>query len=270
MHRIRCKFPLAVLCFAALLALPAGAAEQNDEAAPPDASSILKRAAEYLAGESRFSVVIRDGYDVVQASGQKIEFGDLRKVLVQRPHNLRLEIEQSDGDVSVVVFDGKELTAFDQSNNVYAKTPLEGDVDAAIIHFVRDLQMRLPLAMLLLSGLPAELDRRVQSLDYVEETEILGVLCDHLAGRTGDVDFQVWVAQNGQPLIHRVVLTYKNEVSAPQFRAQFSDWNFDPEVVDTQFAFTPPPGASQIQFLAQMIEIPRGPAATPAQTGDEP
>ena len=133
----------------------------------------------------------------MQASGQKIEFGDLRKVLVQRPHNLRLEIEQSDGDVSVVVFDGKELTAFDQSNNVYAKTPLEGDVDAAIIHFVRDLQMRLPLAMLLLSGLPAELDRRVQSLDYVEETEILGVLCDHLAGRTGDVDFQVWVAQNG-------------------------------------------------------------------------
>ena len=271
MNRITCNSPVATLYFVALLALPVGAAERENEAALlPDASSILERAAAYLAGQSRFSVLIRDGYNVVQESGQKIEFGDLRNVLVQRPNNLRIEIERSDGDRSIMVFDGKELTAFHQTHNVYAKAPLEGDVDAAIIHFVGDLRMRLPLAMLLLTSLPSELERRVQSLEYVEESTILGRPCDHLAGRTQDVDFQVWVAHGDKPLIHRVVLTYKNETGAPQFRAQFSDWNFAPRVAKRKFAFTPPTGASQIQFLAHMIETARANTAAPAKTGDQP
>jgi len=73
----------------------AGAAPQTDAEASADA--ILKGAAEYLAGKTRFSVTIRDGYDVVQASGQKIEFGDMRKILVKRPDQLRVDVEASDG-----------------------------------------------------------------------------------------------------------------------------------------------------------------------------
>ena len=42
-------------------------------------------------------MTIRDGYDVVQESGQKIEFGELRNVTVSRPDRLRIEVERSDG-----------------------------------------------------------------------------------------------------------------------------------------------------------------------------
>ena len=59
--------------------------------------SILKKMSDFLAGAGRFSVTIRDGYEVVQESGQKIEFGELRNVTVSRPDQLRIEVERSDG-----------------------------------------------------------------------------------------------------------------------------------------------------------------------------
>jgi hypothetical protein len=52
----------------------------------------------------------------------------------------------------------------------------------------------LPLAVLLLSSLPAELGQRVQSVEYVEKTATLAVPAHHLVGRTGTVDFDLWIA----------------------------------------------------------------------------
>src|SRR5260221_2598641 len=80
------------------------------------AISILKNMSEYLAHAGRFSVAIRDGYDMVQESGQKIEFGELRLVTVsrpdglRRPDRLRIEVERSDGQKDLVIFDGKDMT----------------------------------------------------------------------------------------------------------------------------------------------------------------
>jgi hypothetical protein len=261
----------SVIAFSALyLAAPVPYADDAGEGAGPDPAAILQAAASHLAATPGFSVSIRAGYDAVQESGQKIEFNELRRVVLQRPAKLRVDVEESNGNRSLVVFDGRELTTFEHSQNVYAKAPIAGDVDAAIRHFVGELHMRLPLAMLLTTTLPAELERRVQSLEYVEETNILGVPCDHLAARTAEVDFQVWIARGETPLIQRVVITYKNEPASPQFRAQFSDWNFSPGVSDQQFVFNPPADATRIQFLAQLLRTATAAPAAPAGSGDQP
>ena len=250
--------------------LPAAAQESTQPLVDPEAVAILQRAAHHLADAQRFSVSIRDGYDAVQASGQKIEFGDQREILVNRPNQLRVEVTRSDGLQSTVVFDGKALTAYDHANNVYARSAIAGDVDAAIRYFVRDLRMRMPLSMLMRSQFPTEIERRVRQLDYVEQTSILGVPSDHLAARGDDVDFQIWIAQGEQPLIQRVVLTYKLDKGAPQFWAEFSDWNFNPAVPASKFEFQPPANAKSIQFLADYVEANRPKPTGAAQTGEMP
>ncbi len=258
-----------LLLFLSYLA-PAAAQEPVEPLVDPESMIILQRAAQHMADAARFSVTIRDGYDAVQANGQKIEFGDQRQVLVNRPNQLRVDVVRSDGKQSTVVFDGKNLTAYDHDNNVYARSAIAGDVDAAIKHFVRDLRMRLPMAMLLVRQFPTDLKRRVQQLDYVEETVSRGVPSDHLAGRGADVDFQIWIAQGEQPLIQRVVLTYKLEEGAPQFWAEFSDWNFSPAVPASKFEFQPPADAQPIQFLANYVETARMRREPAAQTGETP
>jgi hypothetical protein len=236
---------------------------------PADADAILMRMAEFLAKTPRFSVNIQESYDTVQPSGQKIEFDETRQVTVSRPNGLRVEAAHSDGDKHVVLYDGKDITVFNPSQNVYAQVYKPGGIDAAVAYFLKDLNMRLPLAVLLVSRSPEELKRRTQSLDYVERTEIYGVPAHHLAGRTETVDYQVWVAEGTQPLPLRVVLTYKNAEGQPQFRAHFSDWNLSPEVQDSQFAFTPPEGARKISFLAQLSQVALQRGSAPEQTGGQ-
>jgi hypothetical protein len=235
-------------------------------AAPePEAKDVLMRMAEFLAKTPRFSVNLKANYDVLQESGQMIDFFETLRITVSRPNDLRVDVERSDGEKQLVLYDGRQLTAFSPSQNVYAQVSKPGDIDTAVTYFVKDLHMRLPLAVILLSRSPAELERRTQSLDYVERALMDGTATHHLAGRTATVDYQFWIAEGPQPLPLRAVLTYKNAEGDPQFRAQFSDWNLAPEIREAQFAFTPPQGARKIAFVAQLPQIER--MTDPEQTG---
>ena len=237
--------------------------------APANAEAILKRMAEFLAKTQQFSVNLSDNFDVVQESGQKIEFGESRKITISRPNGLRVELEESSGEKHIVLYDGKDITVFSPSQNVYAQTAKPGGIDEAVRYFLKDLHMRLPLAALLLSRFPAEIESRTKSLDYVEKTVIDATSTHHLAGRTETVDYQVWIAEGAQPLPLRVVLTYKNAEGQPEFRAQFSDWNLAPKVQDSQFAFTPPEGARKIAFQAQLSDFATAGTESPEQPGGQ-
>lgn len=235
---------------------------------PANAHDILQRMAEFLAKTQQFSVNLTDNFDVLQESGQMIEFGETRKITLSRPNGLRVELEQSNGDKHSVLYDGKDITVFSPTENVYAQTAKLGGIDEAVTYFLKDLHMRLPLAALLLSRFPAEIESRTESLAYVERTLILGVPSHHLAGRTETVDYQVWIAEGAQPLPLRVVLTYKNADGQPQFRAQFSDWNLNPQVQDSEFVFTAPTTARKIAFVAEIPTIAPATEANPAQIGE--
>jgi hypothetical protein len=227
------------------------------------------RMAEFLAKTPQFSVNLSDSFDVIQESGQKIEFGESRKITVSRPNGLRVELEESNGEKHLVQYDGKDITISSPTENVYAQVAKPGGIDAAVMYFLKDLHMRLPLAALLTSRFPAEVKSRTLSLDYVERTLIHGMPSHHLAGRTETVDYQVWIAEGAQPLPLRVVLTYKTAEGQPEFRAQFSDWNLAPQVQDSQFAFTPPEGAKKISFLAELPQIALEGATNPGKTGGQ-
>lgn len=236
---------------------------------PTDAKGILQRMANYLAKTQAFSVNLSDSYDTVQASGEKIEFSSTRKVLVSRPNGLRVEHEASDGDKQIVLYDGKDITVFSPADNVYAQTAKPGGIDEAVKYFLKDLNMRLPLAVLLVSQLPTELESRTESLAYVEKTIVNGQPTHHLSARTQTVDYQVWIAEGAKPLPLRVVLTYKLAEGQPQFRAQFSDWNLAPQIDTAQFAYTPAEGAKKIAFLAQVPSIVPGASETPVHSGEQ-
>ena len=251
------SFYLAVPVATLLMMMVPVVVAQEENSTPSSseqrAMTILKNMSEYLARAEHFSVTIHDSYDAVQPSGEKIEFGSLRKVTVSRPDRLRIEAETSDGEKNLVIFNGKDLTVYTANKNVYATVSKPGTLDDAVKYAVDDLKIRVPLAMMLLSTLPSELDNLVDSADYVETTTITDVPTDHIAARTSrGVDFQVWVAQGSEPLPRRVVITYKDETGQPQFRADLSDWNLAPDISEALFTFTAPDGADRIQFLAEV------------------
>ncbi len=222
----------------------------------------LMEMARFLGKTDRFSASLRITYDVVQDDGQKIEFGETRELAVQRPDRIRIVATSSDGDHNSMLFDGKLITISDDAAKVYAQAPQPGDIDATVVHFVRDLQMRLPLAPLLMARSADELQRRVRSIDYVEHTDILGEPAHHIAARTANVDFQVWIADGKQPLPLRIVMNYPTAEGQPQFRADFSDWDLSPRFGKKAFKFEPADDAKRILFAVQLL-----PAASTPPSG---
>ena len=235
------------------------------------AAELLSGMADYLAGLPGFRMSLVASYDTVQESGEKIEFNEMRQITVSRPNLLRVEQQRSDGANDFLVFDGKEINVFDSDLGVYAKAPQPGSVDEAVVYFVRDLGMRLPLAAMLSTRLPEELSKRVKSIDYVEYTEILGPPAHHIAARGNTVDFQVWIADGERPLPLRIVLAYKTEPGQPQFRAQFLNWDEKSPAASGTFEFEPPAGAKQILFAVQGPPAATDPAAaTMGPSGEKP
>jgi len=233
-------------------AIAAGAKSSGEPGFTTDAEALLKRSVDFLARSPQYSVTIRAGFDVVQNSGRKIEFGEVRRVTLRRPDRFRSEVELSNGEKGLVLFDGKDIIIFSEKDKVFARASRPGDVDGAVKYILADLKMRLPLAMMYVSSLPQEIEKRVRSVDIVERPTIKNVPCAHLAAVSDDVDFQVWVPTQGDPLPIRIVITYKHEKGQPQFWADFSEWNLSPNPSDSLFLFSPSEGVREIPFLAQL------------------
>ncbi len=237
-----------------VIALPA-AAQRPAPASVPDgadaarARTLLTRMGEHLGAAQKFSVAIDAAYDVSQSSGQKVEFGAVRRLLLSRPDKLRIELEQRDGRKELVLFDGANMTMFTAKENVFARVAKPGTIDQIIHYLVDDLQTPLPLSVMLLTTLAQDLDRRVTEVALVDEETVGGRAVDHVAARTAEVDFQVWITRGEQPVPVRIVISYKQAAGQPQFSATLAEWNFNPTFEPSAFVFAPPAGATPVAFM---------------------
>jgi hypothetical protein len=226
--------------------------ESSDSSAA--AQALLSRTCDVLAKSPGFSVTINSAADVVQPSGQNIEFGETRRVVLRRPDKLRIDLERRDGTKQLVVFDGKNVTMFSPNEKVYAKLEKPGSVDQVIYYMLEELKTPIPLSALLLTTIQEELSKRITEISLVDKETLSGTAVDHLAARTPAVDFQAWVTEGDQPVPVRIVITYKNAEGRPQYSAALSDWKFNPTVDASTFAFTPPPDATPVVFMVPVAE----------------
>jgi hypothetical protein len=229
----------------ALLATPASARSDADQRAAKRVAAM----ANFLAKAKRLSVTADCTYDVVQDTGAKIEFGERRVMMVQRPDRAQIDVTRRDGTHRGLVFDGKQLAVFDVEQKVYATAAAPDTIDAAFAYFKKDLDMRLPLSELLASDLPKNIEDMVDGARLVAEETINGVATDHVALRGDTADVQLWIARAGDPLPQRLVITYRFADGQPQYAASFIEWSFAPEFPDGAFVFTPAADAREIPFL---------------------
>lgn len=254
------------LTFAATLAgcaakVASPAAKEVDSGT--DARQIVRTMASTLAAAPGFQVTIHSDYDAVQPDGQQIAFADRRNIHLQRPDRLRVDTTRSDGRTTMLLFDGERVTAFHPEDRAYVQIAQSGSVDDAVVFLVRDMQLTLPLARLLLTRLPEELDRLVTDAEYVERNVLLGEPTDHVALRSADVDLQLWITRTAERLPRRIVITYKNAPGQPAFRADLTGWDLTPSFSPDLFQWAPPAGTERLPVL----KAPFSPSANLGQGG---
>jgi hypothetical protein len=218
-----------------------------------DAERSLNAMAVKLANARHLSVTISMSYDVVQDSGQKIQFSEVRQVSLVRPNHLRIDSKLSDGEFKGLLYNGKLLTKYNAGHNVYSTVNFPGNIDTAVRYAVSKLGLRIPLARLLVSTLPQEMQKLTTSVELVEINTLRHQPVQHIAARSKNVDYQVWVGRNSLPT--RIVLTYRNEPGQPQFQADFSDWDLTPNIPRAVFNIRPPQGAEKIPTLISASKV---------------
>jgi hypothetical protein len=92
-------------------------------------------------------------------------------------------------------FGGKTLTLLGTKTNLYTQVEAPGTIDQ-LVYVLRDKYHRpVPAADLLMSNPYNELMPEVNDVKDLGSDVIHGIECDHLAFRTKDVDWQIWIAQ---------------------------------------------------------------------------
>jgi hypothetical protein len=225
----------------------AAAADRNPDV-DEQALTILQKATDYLTSLNQFHLKGNTVMDVVQESGQKIQFSAAVEATVKRPDRLLVSRVRDDGSIRRFWYDGKTASMYDEKEKVYGKIPVPDTIDEMLDYLEDVIEDPRPLADLLYNDL-THLAKLPVSGAYVGESYLKGVACDHLAFRGKSVDWQIWVDRGEKPLIRKIVITYKELPGEPQFTARMEQWNVMPEISDSLFQFIPPEGAQQIRVV---------------------
>ncbi len=114
-----------------------------------------------------------------------------------------------------------------------------------------------------------ELMADVIDAKHVGHGVIDGVDCDHLAFRTPDLDWQLWVEIGARPIPRKYVITSKTVTGAPQYTLRIKEWRGDVQIAADAFSFKAPADARRVEFVAlrEIDEIPPGQHAPQASGG---
>ena len=232
----------ATLALALALGAPVGA--KADEA---EAKALVKAMSDYMAEQKAISFSFDTDLEVVTKDKQKLALASSGSVTLSRPDKLHVTRHGGFADTEAI-FDGKTLSLIGRNANVYGQVDVPGSIDH-LIDELRDKYHRpVPGADLLQSNVYDALMPQVTDVKDLGSGVIGGVECDHLAFRTNEVDWQIWIAQGARPYPCRYVITSKLVDDGPQYSVRIRDWKTGSEVASDDFSFKNSTNAKKLEL----------------------
>lgn len=238
----------AGLVVAAIAIALSNAPSRAQSAIDPDAVSVLRAMTDQLQAMKEFDVEYDTDHEVLQRDGQKIQYSASGRIAVSRSAGFHMTRQGPYADTEVS-FDGKVVSLYGKRLNVYAQIDSPGPAIDEAFAEVRTATGLDPAGADFMTADPyAVLTEGVVSGSLVGTAVVGGVLCDHLAFRNDDVDWQLWISKGEKTLPLKYVITTKWVTGSPQYTLRFRNW--DTEGVDSKtFSFKPPADAKKVDAV---------------------
>jgi len=216
----------------------------------PKAVDLFRGAMEYLSELKQFSVQAQSTLEELTYSGHRIDLEISSSVTVSRPNKMHIE-RHGLGFGQIFYYNGKTLTLFNPAEKVYAMEAAPGTIED-MFHFARDTYgLSVPVSDLLYSDAFTLLMQEVNYAALIGKEMIGEVQCYHLLFSRPGVDFQIWIADSGHPLVYKYVVCDTATPELLAFATVMRNWNLAPSVSKTLFEFTPPEDSEKIIFLEE-------------------
>ena len=233
-----------LLCLGSAVALTVSAADID-----PAADEALRAMSSYLGGLPSYSMQADIDVEIIDLQGQKLQFSSSAEMAVERPDKLHVRRRGGIAEVELT-FNGQTLSLWEKRRNAYIQIAAPGTLDNAIDTLHLDTGLDTPGMDILMSDPYAILSSELTSGEYVGTAYVNDIECHHLAFRKDQVDWQLWVKTGDQPLPMKYVITTKWLTAAPQYSVRFRDWNVQPEIDPSRFAFSAPAEAVELETLS--------------------
>lgn len=220
----------------------------NTAKVEPQADALLKQMSNSLAQLNDFQFDADHVLEVVKTDGEILQFLAKSRVAVVRPNKVRSDRIGAIADITLF-YDGTQMTIFGNKSKLYAQSAAPASLDEAI-DFGRDkLGVEAPAADMLYADVYTGLMADVTTGTYIGKEPLGNRMCHHLAYRSKETDWQIWIEDSPRALPCRYVITTKLEKGEPQFEVSFDNWTIPSGKKPADFQFTAPPGANKIDFL---------------------
>jgi hypothetical protein len=221
------------------------------------AKSLFKAMSDYLAAQQAISMEYDASLEIVTTQQQKLGLASSGTLTLNRPDKVRATRTGGFADIELD-FDGKTVTLIGKNANLYAQVEVPGTIDHLVDELRHKYHRPLPAADLLMSNVYDQLMPLVKDTKDLGSGVIRGVECDHLAFRTDDVDWQIWIAQGARPYPCRYVITSMKVTGWPQYTFDVRTWKTGAEVASDSFKAEIPTGARKLEpnDLADFDELP--------------
>lgn len=237
---------------------PAAPVASPAPAVKPQPMDVLKQMAAYLRSLDRFTVRVEKTTELILPTDQRLHADQTAEYAVWKPNRLRVNFQNLSGGRQLF-YDGTTFSLYTPEANVYATAAAPPTLDETLDLLANQYRISLPVTDVLVANPDSRLVQNLTSETYVGRILLRGVPCHHLAFRTPEVDWEIWIEDGPKPLPRRLALTDKSVKGSPQWTANLSDWNLTPSFSADYFTFKPPRDAEKIKFLDA------APAARPAK-----
>lgn len=235
----------AALVGVLLLVTPASAAGIE-----PEADSILRAMTNYVARLNSFTAEFDAEDETINSDGLKLQYDATGRFAAQRPGKLYFSRKGQFADIELT-FDGTLISVLAKRANVYAQITSRGPtIDEAVDEWRASTGLDASSANLFAADSYWQLTHNVTQGIHVGASIVGGTECEHLAFRTPQSDWQIWIQKGEQPLPLKYVVTDKWVTGAPQHVVRLRNWNVAPEISAKLFEFKAPQGAHKVETLS--------------------
>nr|WP_290442968.1 DUF2092 domain-containing protein [Rhodovulum tesquicola] len=215
----------------------------------PRADDILHATSDYLAGLGSFSVTADASTDILMRDGARVQPTATGQMVLDRETGFHVTRKGPAGQTTIV-FDGTRVAIANEALAMHLFIPVEGGIDAAIDEVRAVLGTAVTGGADLLYANPYEgLIYEVETGRHMDEVTVGGGSAHHLLYRAAEIDWQLQVQSEGDPVPVKYVITSKWVTAAPTFSVQL--WDVTPGVAtDAEtYGFTPPEGSTEVDPL---------------------
>ena len=241
--KLRRRAVLAFCCAASVSTSLVGTAYA---AGSDQAESLFKAMSDYVSAQKDISFDVDTTVEIVTPDLQKVGLASSGAITLSRPDKIRVSRRGGLADAELV-YDGNTLSLLGKNQNAFAKVATSGSIDELIETLRHDFSFSVPAADLLSSDPYGAMTSNITDSKDLGSGVINGRECDHLAFRTEETDWEIWIAQGEMPLPCRLTITSKLVSQAPQYRIDMTNWQTGGDVAADDFQIRAAADAKEVK-----------------------